>query len=167
VAANDRRKELLRSVRGLIIDTIPPDTTWTRVRLSPEDCVALRLLAYRSWWALSDGSLMLKTAAENVTNQDWIISGQVMASLGSSLEAVRNEIEMIRSRVSGMKATDAAYGLPILIRDAGRDSITIIDGCHRMAAMLVNTAFFERGQPDTHAYLGISPNMSQCHWLAR
>jgi hypothetical protein len=166
VAANNCRKEL-RSIRGLIIDTIPPDTAWTRVRLSPEDCLALRLLAYRSWWALSDGSLMLKTAAENLSNQDWVISGQVVASLGSSLEAVRNEIGMIRSRVSGMKATDAAHGLPILIRDAGRDGITIIDGCHRMTAMLVNTTFFERGQPETEAYLGTSTNMSQCRWLAR
>ena len=167
VSANDRRRELLRSIRGPIVDSIPADSAWTRVRLSPEDCLALRLLAYRSWWALSDGDLMLRRAAENLYDPDWILSGQVVASLGSSLGAVRDEIEIIRVKVSRLRATGTAYGLPILIRDAGRGDMTIIDGCHRMTALLIRTEFFKRDQPEIEAYLGTSANMSSSRWLAR
>jgi hypothetical protein len=137
--------------------------------LSPEDCLELRLLANRSWWALSDGSLLLRRAAENVSDQDWIISGQIMASLGSTLGDVRDEIETIRSKVSRMStATNTVVdGLPILIKDTTIDSITIIDGCHRMTALLVNTAFFKDGRPEIEAFLGASPRMSSNRWLAR
>jgi hypothetical protein len=168
--ANRRRRELLRLVKGPIIDSIPDDAVWTRVRLSPEDCLWLRLRADRSWWALSDGSLLLRRAAENASDQDWIISGQIVASLGSTLGDVRDEIETIRWKVSRMTtaATNTVIdGLPILIKDATIDSITIIDGCHRMTALLVNTAFFKRDRPEIEAFLGASPRMSSNRWLAR
>jgi hypothetical protein len=156
-------------VKGPVVDSIPADAVWTRVRLSPEDCLELRLLANRSWWALSDGSLLLRRAAENVSDQDWIISGQIMASLGSTLGDVRDEIEKIRSKVSRMTtATNTVIdGLPILIKDTTIDSITIIDGCHRMTTLLVNTAFFKHGRPEVEAFLGASPRMSSNRWLAR
>jgi hypothetical protein len=165
--ANRRRKELLRSVKGPIVDSIPADTVWTRVRLSPEDCLELRLLANRSWWALSDGSLMLRRAAENVSDRDWIISGQVVASLGSTLGDVRDEIDAVRSKVSRMTAIDTLDGLPILIKDTGMDPITIVDGCHRMTALLVKAAFFTHDRPEVEAFLGASPRMSSNRWLAR
>jgi hypothetical protein len=166
--ANSRRKELLRSLKGPIVDSIPADAVWARVRLSPEDCLELRLRADRSWWALSDGSLLLRRAAENVGDPDWIISGQIMASLGSTLGAVRDEIETIRSKVLRITATSTVIdGLPILIKDTTRDSVTIIDGCHRMTGLLLNTAFFKRGRPEIEAFLGASPRMSSNRWLAR
>jgi hypothetical protein len=39
-----------------------------------------------------------------MSDQDWIISGQVMASLGSTLGDVRDEIERTRSKLWCMTA---------------------------------------------------------------
>jgi len=110
---------------------------------------------------------MLRRAAENVSDRDWVISGQVVAALGSTLNDVRNEIETIRSKLSRMSDMRTPRGLPILIKDAGVRSITIIEGCHRMTALLVNTAFFEHDKPEIEAYLGASSRMSSSAWLAR
>jgi hypothetical protein len=75
-------------------------------------------------------------------------------------------IETIRSKVSRMAAMDTVDGLPILIKDTTIDSITIIDGCHRTTALLVNTAFFKHDRPEVEAFLSALPRMSSNRWLA-
>ncbi|MDH2900972.1 MAG: hypothetical protein PXY39_08360 [archaeon] len=159
--ANSRRKQLLRMIRSPMVDNLPNDTSWQKVKLSTNETLNLYALRYRSWIILSDGTCFLRMAAENLSDKNWKISPQFADP------EVSNEIAMIRSKISSMKNYREVSLLPILIREQNSDKLTVIEGCHRIAALILNTNFFTKAQPEVRIYLGTSPQMRSCMWLVR
>ncbi len=165
---NDRRKALLISIRGAIVQTIPVDTEWQQVNLSPEEFARLYVLKYLSWAVLSDGSYLLSRAANNVFRIPMLDSKVVKAFAPYAARAEREAVH-VREKVMTMlkSGVETSQFRPIMIRQTESNTMTIIDGCHRATALYIER--FVKAKASLKAvggFLGTSSRMNECQWLS-
>jgi hypothetical protein len=64
----NKHRNLLLRYRSPLLDTIPRDTKWFKVRMAKDDLPSLRLIRYLTWNHLTNGSGRMDIAAKRFIN---------------------------------------------------------------------------------------------------
>ncbi len=125
---------------------IPANTEWYEVEVRETGLDRLRVFPRAQWRKVARGSLCLPDVVENLTRQP----------LQDPADPFVRRIQSFRQRLA---RPETLPGAVLLIGRNEYESLTIIDGNHRLAAALLD----RRGLP-FRILCGLSPGMNQCCW---
>ncbi len=143
------RRALLFRRRGGLWRELPSDTEWWEVELTPEDLVRLRSFPRNEWRRFAEAGFQLtemvpRIEAELARRGE---HGRFLKKLG----AIANDLHE-------REVPDAI----LLIGIDEHQSLTIIEGNHRMAAAMLTTP--DSAHRRFRFYCGLSPDMNLCCW---
>jgi hypothetical protein len=157
---NKKRKDLLRIIRGDMVDTLPANIDWRLVKLSIDTLKEVNVMDYPTWNYLSEEKHSLKVAVFNIKKikKDGF-SNAVFLSLEKELNVtVRKIFDIISNGLSLIEFR------PILMVASENTTPTLIEGAHRASALCII-------QDDNgldmyiHAYLGIGNEVKKYKWV--
>lgn len=147
-AANLMRRALLFRRRGHMWRELPPDTQWWEVQLEPEDLARLHVFPRAHW---------RKIAGESFGLAD--IVGQIRTRwFGGAVGDFIGKIHLLGYRLR----FDQEISSVIFIGVDENQSMTIIEGNHRMTAAMLGTP--ESLPARFRFFLGLSPRMNDVCW---
>lgn len=143
------RRALLFRRRGGLWRELPPNTEWWEVELTPQDLVRLRSFPRNEWRRFSEAGFQLTEMVPRIEAE--------LARRGEQGRFLR-KLGAIADDLHQREVPDVV----LLIGIDEYQSLTIIEGNHRMAAAMLTT-------PDTahrrfRFYCGLSPDMNLCCW---
>lgn len=153
----------LRFHRSPILDRLPPDTKWFRVKILREDLPSLKLINDLSWNDLSNSTGNIKTAADNFdrfSKSPLKLPHQVLPSgitRQQYFDRLMKKLGKFRAGAGNLK-----HNLTLtLISSTKTGPFTILEGNN--TAMALHFRYFvdhsNLPYPDHCAYVGISPKM--------
>ena len=147
-AENDQRRALLYRRRGHMWRELPPDTEWWEVQIEPSDLRLIRVFPRAQWRRIADGSFLLPDVVERIRTQHFT---------GLAQECV-TKVHAIR----GTLRSSDGLGCALLIGVDESNSLTILEGNHRLTAALLEWDHV----PHDHLRVlcGLSPLMNECCW---
>jgi hypothetical protein len=127
---------------------LPSDTQWWEMQLEPQDLPKLRVFPRAHWRKISDGSFALADIVDRIRTRKF--SGKI-GDFISKIHSLSYQLRFDREPTA-----------VILIGTNEEETITIIEGNHRLTAAML-------GSPETlpvrfRFYLGMSPRMNEVCW---
>ena len=149
---NDLRKTLLRGARGypdrFLFRNLPRDTAWRRVRLEPNEIVALKNGRFDNWIELTKGSRSVAQGAAEIA------SGVAERSANADIRKIAVGVKEIAEKVR------AGHKFPELIVVKATDgSLILLEGNTRATAYVLA----EKSEP-TEVFVGSSAQMKFWDW---
>jgi O-antigen/teichoic acid export membrane protein len=144
---NDKRRALF-FIRHLDLwNELPPDTEWFELEMREADLGRINVFPRAQWRKIAGGNFSISRIIECMPKRQNSLDGRFLT-----------KIETIRNR---MLLDDTVLGTVILIGTKDDESLTILDGNHRLvAAMLASPS-----RVHTLRFLcGLSPGMTGCCW---
>jgi hypothetical protein len=145
---NVLRRALLFRRRGHLWRELPADTLWWEVQLEPQDLERVRVFPRAHWRKISNGSFGLTHIVQRIR------AGNFSGKVGDF-------ISKIHSLSYGLH-NDAEPSSVILIGENVNQSVTIIEGNHRMTAALLGSA--DDVLTRFRVFIGTSPSMNEVCW---
>jgi hypothetical protein len=145
---NMLRRALLFRRRGHMWRELPSDTQWWEVQLDADDLDKLRVFPRAHWRKIASGSFGLADIVDNIRKRKF--SGKI----GDFISKIHSLSYRLRF--------DHDISSVILIGVSEEESITIIEGNHRLTAAML-------GAPETlpsrfRVFFGTSPRMNEVCW---
>jgi hypothetical protein len=155
VDQNAARAQIMRAVRGRIIDEIPPGSRYQEVRIEEDDLPKMFIITSWDWFLDTGRSFALTETEQHLrSGRGGLIGGQDRF----------DHRRLVEEKVPYIQDYDAKRSDEHLILIATEESgpYTIIDGTHRATALLQE----HRRSPNMpwKAVLIDSPGMSANHW---
>jgi hypothetical protein len=147
---NAVRQALLFLRRGAMWRELPKDTTWFEVELSIEDLERIRFFPRAQWRKAANGSFGVVDVVERIRMR---------------LESSAQGEFFDKLRVLGYSLQDDIINRTVLLIGSDAEApLTILDGNHRLAAVMLSQPglAWERFR----FICGLSPNMTQCCWYS-
>lgn len=145
---NKLRRALLFRRRGHMWRELPADTQWWEMKVDAEDLNRLRVFPRAHWRKIADGSFALADIVEQIRVRKF--NGKIGEFIAKILS------------LSYRLRFDKDVSSVILIGVTEQDSVTIIEGNHRLTAAML-------GAPETlhtrfRVFMGMSPRMNEVCW---
>jgi hypothetical protein len=149
---NDLRKTLLRGARGypdqFLFNNFPRDTVWRRVRLEPNEIVALKNGRFDNWIELTKGSRSVAQGAAEIA------SGVAARSANAAIRKIAREVKEVAEKVR------AGHKFPeLIVVQASDGSLILLEGNTRATAYVLA----EKSEP-TEVFVGSSAQMRFWDW---
>ena len=151
VEQNTLRKELLYDKFGssAILDSVPKNINWHEVEIEEVDIEKIYLLAIWDWFLDTGKTYKLSDIPTHLSSPH----GHRVTNFPPPLDH-KKKIEEMSNSLQGEIAD-----IVMIATNTDAGPFTVIDGTHRSSLLAI------RGQlPGTKAYLGISPDLTQCVW---
>jgi O-antigen/teichoic acid export membrane protein len=149
---NAVRQALLFLRRGAMWRELPTDTQWYEFELRPEDLSRIRFFPRAQWRRVAQGSFYLTDVVERLRLK--------LGSSATEKDEFFDKLRLLSSTVNESFINPTV----IFIGVDGAGPLTILDGNHRMAAVML------AGSPPALGKLrficGLSPEMTRCCWYA-
>jgi hypothetical protein len=151
-----KRKALLRSVRGAILDRLPPGPTCQEVLVDESDLPNVYLITCFDWFADTGGTFRL------LDTLDHLAPGRTY-DFGRGIEHIEHYRKVEDSMdFLARENPELVDEYLVLIATDPVGPFTIIDGTHRATALL----HMHQSQPTLpwKAFLMLAPDMATCTW---
>jgi O-antigen/teichoic acid export membrane protein len=147
---NALRRALLFLRRGPMWRELPADTKWFEVELKSEDLARIRFFPRAQWRRIAQGNFYLMDVVERIRMR---------------LEEEAND-DFFRKlrRLSDSLQENLVNPSVLLIGVDEKGPLTILDGNHRMAAVMLSKS--QATVAELHFICGFSPAMIRCCWYA-
>jgi hypothetical protein len=164
LAKNTRREILLMSFRHPLLRAIPRDTKWFKVKVSKDELPLHRLIRYRSWHHLTNGSGRMDIAARNFI--DWSERPQ---NIPTALDPeTRTELIKLIEELKGFRRQGLSHKnlTTILVGTAKDDTFTILEGNKTSLTLYIHyfLDYPNSPYPNQLSYVGISPSTKYMGW---
>lgn len=145
---NKLRRALLFRRRGHMWRELPADTQWWEMQVVPEDLDRLRVFPRAHWRKIADGSFALADIVQQIRSRRF---GGTTGDFISKIQSLSYRLRF-----------DNDVSSVILIGVSEEQSVTIIEGNHRLTAAML-------GAPETlhtrfRVFMGMSPRMNEVCW---
>jgi hypothetical protein len=146
VNENATRRALFLLRHFALWKELPPQTEWYEVEIRAEDLSRIRVFPRAQWRKLARGDFSITEIAERIRTRQQSIEDR----FGEKIAAIRDWLMQ-----------ENAVGAVLLIGVNERESLTVLDGNHRLvAAMLASPSKVQK----LRFFCGLSPRMSECCW---
>ena len=149
---NNRRRQLLFTIRGTMMRAIPRGTHWYHVELDADDYKGLYILGWWIFKILSDFTGRLGVASRNIIDSNYTFPREIHSRISTL------DFDHHMKKVNGIlaKRTYENEFKPLLLGRSLDEAPTIIDGCHRSLALYA-ASFVKREHKYSpiQAYLGV------------
>ncbi|HXM13235.1 MAG TPA: lipopolysaccharide biosynthesis protein [Terriglobales bacterium] len=152
---NDSRENAVRQAllflrRGAMWRELPGDTIWFEVELSIEDLARIRFFPRAQWRKAANGSFGVVDVVERIRLR---------------LESSAQGEFFDKLRVLGYSLQDDIINRTVLLIGSDAEApLTILDGNHRLAAVMLSQPGLAWGR--FRFICGLSPKMTQCCWYS-
>jgi hypothetical protein len=144
---NDKRRALLFIRHLALWKELPEETEWFEVELKRTELRQVRVFPRAQWRKVAHGNFSITAVAERISRP----SGVIDPSFRAKIDAIGQRLLSCGSDV----------GTVVLIGRSEKESITVLDGNHRlMAAILASPCQVGR----LRFFCGLSARMSECCW---
>jgi O-antigen/teichoic acid export membrane protein len=144
---NAKRRALLFIRHLALWKEIPIGTEWYEVEINEEDLSRIRVFPRAQWRRLARGNFSITEIAEGLRTRQHLVDAPFL----SKIAAIGDQLPQ----------DDPGFGAVILIGLNDNESLTVLDGNHRLAAaILASPSRLKK----LRFLCGLSPNMTECCW---
>lgn len=145
---NALRKALLFRRHRVTWNELPPDVSWFRIQLEPDDMERIRVFPRGHWPKLTtDSSFSIGDVAHNIRHRRFGIDNE------DDVIIIHSIARRLRRQWDGSSV--------LLIGVDDEQPLTILEGNHRIIAAALNSL---ESICIFRAYVGFSPAMTNCFW---
>lgn len=154
---NATRRDLLRSYRSVILDTIPQTSRYTYARVELADLARLYIVPVFDWFLDTGSSFRLVDTLTHLQDGRG-------ANIPGALQGPINHSQDVMQKLPFLQGYDAEATDEHLVLLASHPDgpYTIIDGTHRAVALLLNNQ--KASTLPWRAILILSPDMNSSRW---
>ena len=146
-AENEKRRALFFIRHLALWNELPPKTEWYEMEVMERNLGQIRVFPRAQWRKIARGNFSITQIVEYIQKNKSSINYRFI----SKIDEIRNQLLLDHT----------TFGSVVLIGVSERESLTILDGNHRLvAAMLAYPNRMHR----LRFLCGLSPKMSECCW---
>ena len=147
VDENAKRRALLFIRHLSLWKEIPIGTEWHEVEINEEDLNQIRVFPRAQWRKLARGNFSITEIAEGLRTRQHLVDAPFLSKIASIGDQLPQD--------------DPGFGAVLLIGLSENESLTVLDGNHRLAAAIVASPSRLK---KLRFLCGLSPHMTDCCW---
>jgi O-antigen/teichoic acid export membrane protein len=144
---NAKRRALLFIRHLALWKEIPIGTEWYEVEINEEELSQIRVFPRAQWRKLARGNFSITEIAEGLRTRQHLVDAPFLSKIAAIGEQLPQD--------------DPGFGALILIGLNENESLTVLDGNHRLAAAIVASPSRLK---KLRFLCGLSPQMKECCW---
>ena len=126
---------------------LPADTKWYEVEVSESDLDQIRIFPRAQWRKLARGNFSISWIIEGMRTHPHLLDAPFLSKIAAIGDQLRQQ--------------KTAFGAVILIGLGQDQSMTVLDGNHRLVSAMLSRP---SGLPKLRFMCGLSPRMTECCW---